>query len=138
MEPTEEDIVRTPPPSSPTTQQQDEVIQQILGRIQAIVTEHVQAAVSHPPPQEANRYHTPVEIQVRGYDVEPHSVYFGDFQEAYLWVQGQVTQQNNENFDILPFLTAAQAMDTMWASGNLGFSVAFSETTSFRAFYRPE
>jgi hypothetical protein len=146
MEPTEEDIVRTPPLGPAAPPDQETLIQQILTRIQEIVTERVQQSIvplldtqaTQIPQVEANRYNTPVEIQVVGYTIAPHSVFFGDFQEAYLWVQQQVEASQNEVFDILPFLTSAQAMDTVWASGNIGFSVAFSQTTSYRAFYRPQ
>ncbi len=95
-----------------------------------------------PPPRlHADRWYTPVSVEriVRG---RMRSVkWFSDFQMAYIYVQGIVNDDENEEHDwiIADFHETADMMDTRWSEGEEGLPIARCDDTRtvFIAYYEP-
>jgi hypothetical protein len=94
-----------------------------------------------PPRQHADRWHTAVSVEciVRG---RMRSVkWFSDFQMAYLYVEGIVNDDENEEHDwiMTDFHETANMMDTYWDDGEDGLPIARCDETRtmYIAYYEP-
>ena len=94
-----------------------------------------------PPRMHVDRWHTPVSVEriVRG---RMRNVkWFSDFQMAYLYVQGIVNDDTNEDhiWNIADFYETADRMDEYWNDGEEGLAIARCDAAHivYIAYYEP-
>ena len=93
------------------------------------------------PRLHADRWHTPVSVErvingrIRGVK------WFSDFQAAYMYVEGIVDDEENDDYDwsMAGFLETADRMDRYWEDGEDGLIIARCRELrdAFIAYYEP-
>lgn len=97
--------------------------------------------VQTPPPRpHADRWHTPVCVEVIINGNIRRIKWFSDLQMAWIYVHKIVFQTPNEDWVIKSFERTARTMDVRWQDGrgDLGYVIAKCKDVKFRAFYDPE
>jgi hypothetical protein len=108
-----------------------------------IIPDHIQRReeVQTPPPrQHANRWNTPVSLEVIENGYIRKIRWFSDLQMAWIYVQKSVTKNTNQTWNLRSFERTANAMDERWEDGrgDLGYVIAKSRRCKFRVFYEPD
>jgi hypothetical protein len=90
-----------------------------------------------PPIPIPNRYHTTVCVEYVIDDDVRHLKWFSDIQMAWIWIREQVNRRDDrEEWEVIPFLTTADAMDREWRR-NRGVIVADCDEYEYCAYYEP-
>jgi len=93
----------------------------------------------HDSPSDANRYYTPISVEVYVYDILRRVKWFSDLQLAHIWCMEQVRATPEEHWNILysDFVEFADAMDRRWRQSRRGKTVAQSNFYEWITTYEP-
>jgi hypothetical protein len=99
-----------------------------------------QAEPQTPPPvtrPNANRFHTPCSVERIVHGTVSHVYWFGDFQLAWLWIEGRARDTPQNEWDLVPFQQAANSIEQRWENGLEGKVVASCEDIRYKVFFEP-
>jgi hypothetical protein len=95
----------------------------------------------HTPPastrQEANRFHTPCSVERLVEGTVSHVYWFGDFQMAWLWIEGRIRDTPQNGWQLVPFMEAANSIEQRWENGIEGKLVASCGEIKYKVYFEP-
>jgi len=88
---------------------------------------------------EANRYYTPIAVELYVENRLRNIKWFPDLQLAHMWCMEEVQNQPEEDWISVRtrFPQFADEMDIRWQQGHSGKRVAYSDSIEYRVHYEP-